>query len=280
MMVLMDSRRMCPHCRAFITIKDRVCPYCHEAVAPRKATSDDNALIGGFIPHIRFNTMMILLLNFGLYMATTLFSMRAGNPSAFMELDIRTLILFGAKWNNGLINGEWWRLVTAGFLHGGILHILMNSWVLFDLGVQVEEVYGAARMLVIYFLSTVVGFYASAQWSPAVSVGASAALFGLIGAMIALGVRYRNPMSQAIRGMYMRVAIYGLLFGFIGVFRTDNAAHLGGLAGGFAVAYLAGTPGLPDSWTEKLWRVASWSCIVMTAVSFLKMYLWFSQHAQ
>jgi rhomboid protease GluP len=281
MMVLMDSRRMCPHCRAFITTKDRVCPYCNEAVAPRRVARDDgSSLIGGFIPHFRFNTVIILLLNFGLYFATTIFSMRSGNPEAFMNLDVRTLILFGAKWNTGLAAGEWWRLVTAGFLHGGIIHILMNSWVLFDLGVQVEEVYGASRMLVIYFISTVVGYYASALWSPAVSVGASAALFGLIGAMIALGVRYRNPMSVAIRGMYMRGALYGLIFGLLPGFHIDNAAHLGGLAAGFAVAYVAGTPGLHDSLTEKLWRIGSWCCILMTAVSLLKMYLWFSRYTQ
>ena len=280
MMVLMDSRRMCPHCRAFITNKDRVCPYCNEAVAPRQTRDDSSGLIGGFIPHFRFNTVIILLVNFGLYMATTLYSMRAGNPEAFMNLDVRTLILFGAKWNLGLIQGEWWRLVTAGFLHGGIIHILMNSWVLFDLGAQVEEVYGTSRMLVIYFLSTIFGYYASAQWSSSVSVGASAALFGLIGAMIALGVRHRSPMGTAIRGMYMRGAFYGLIFGLLPGFHIDNAAHIGGLVAGFGIGYLAGTPSLQNSLTEKLWRIASWSCIVMTVVSFLKMYLWFSQHTQ
>ena len=93
MIVLMDPRRMCPHCRAFITVKDRVCPYCNEAVAPRQVSRDDSSqLVGGFIPHFRFNTTIILLLNFGLYIATTIFSMRGGNPDAFMNLDIRTLV--------------------------------------------------------------------------------------------------------------------------------------------------------------------------------------------
>src|ERR1035437_3996844 len=116
--------------------------------------------------------------------------MRAGNGDALWNIDIRTLVEFGAKFNMGLANGEWWRLVTAGFLHGGLLHILMNSWVLFDLGAQVEEVYGANRLLVFYFLSTASGFLASAWWSPVLSVGASAGVFGLIGAMIALGVKH------------------------------------------------------------------------------------------
>jgi rhomboid protease GluP len=280
MMVWMDPRRMCPHCRAFITTKDRVCPYCNEAVAPRRVSGDDSAgLVGGLIPHFRFNTTIILLLNFGLYIATTIFSMRAGNPDAFMNLDIRTLVLFGAKWNMGLAQGEYWRLVTAGFLHGGLFHILMNSWVLFDLGAQVEELYGSSRMVAIYFVSTVGGFYASALWSPAVSMGASAGLMGLVGAMIALGVRHRNAMGAAIRGMYIRGAVVCLAFGMIGAFHIDNAAHVGGLAAGFGIAYLAGSPGR-EGVAENLWRAASWFCILITAVSFLKMYLWFAANAR
>ena len=280
MIVLMDPRRMCPHCRAFITIKDRVCPYCNEAVAPRQVSRDDSSqMVGGFIPHFRFNTTIILLLNFGLYIATTIFSMRSGNPDAFMNLDGNTLRLFGAKWNFGLAHGEYWRLVTAGFLHGGILHIVMNSWVLFDLGAQVEEIYGSSRMLVIYFISTVGGFYASALYSDSLSVGASAGLFGLVGAMIALGVRHRNAMGAAIRGMYLRGAVIGLAFGMVGAFHVDNAAHIGGLTAGFAIAYLAGTPGR-EAVVENIWRAAGWFCLLMTAVSFLKMYLWFAKYTQ
>jgi rhomboid protease GluP len=181
----------------------------------------------------------------------------------------------GAKVGLLYLHGEWWRLVTAGFLHGGVFHILMNSWVLFDLGAQVEELYGSSRMLVIYFVSTVGGFYASAWWSPAISVGASAGLFGLVGAMIALGVRNRNAMGSAIRGMYLRGAVIGLAFGMIGAFHVDNAAHVGGLAAGFAIAYIAGSPGR-EGVVENVWRAASWFCILMTVASFLKMYLWFA----
>src|SRR5215831_11102198 len=107
MMVLMDPRRMCPHCRAFITIKDRVCPYCNEAVAPRQASRDDSSqLIGGFIPHFRFNTTIILLLNFGLFIASILLSRNGGNGDAFLNLDTTTLVLLGAKWNPGIAQGE------------------------------------------------------------------------------------------------------------------------------------------------------------------------------
>src|SRR6266536_3009834 len=104
-------------------------------------------------------------------------------------------------------------------------------------------------------------------WSTAVSVGASAGLFGLVGAMIALGVRHRNAMGAAIRGMYLRGAIIGLAFGIVGNFHIDNAAHIGGLAAGFGIAYVAGTPGR-EGVMEKLWRAASWFCILMTVASF------------
>jgi len=271
---------MCPHCRAFITAKDRVCPYCNEKVGPRAVDRrNPGDLLGGLIPHASFTTTLILVINFGLYLATTIYSMRAGNSNAWMNIDVRTLVDFGAKYNPYLAAGQWWRLVTAGFLHGGLLHILMNSYVLFDLGVQVEQVYGTSRMLVIYFISTVFGFYASALWSPVPSVGASAALMGLIGAMIALGVRHRSPQGNAIRGGYVRWAVWIIIIGLLPGLQIDNGAHIGGLIAGFGVGYLAGIPRLQD-WTETVWRTASWVCIFLTVLSFLKMYLWFSASGQ
>ena len=135
-------------------------------------------------------------------------------------------------------------------------------------------------MLVIYFLSTVGGFYASALWSPAVSVGASAGLFGLIGAMIALGVRHRNAMGAAIRGMYMRGAIIGLVFGMVaGVPRRQRGAHR--RPGGGLRDRLPGRHSRTAGRRSRtLWRVAGWFCILMTVVSFLKMYLWFAASTQ
>ena len=272
----MDSRRMCPHCRAFITIDDRICPYCHEEVGPRAAdVRHATSVIGGFIPHARFNTMLILLINFGLYIATVIFSMKAGRGNG-MDLDSETLIIFGAKVGLGFLHGQWWRLVTAGFLHGGLFHILMNSWVLFDLGAQVEEIYGPSRMWVIYFIGSCFGYLVSAWCSQAPSIGASAGLCGLIGAMIALGVRHRNPMGQAIRGMYVRWAVYILLFGLIPGFHIDNFAHMGGLVGGFCIGYIAETPGRQGSSGEGLWRAAAWFCVILTVVSFVKWWMWFS----
>jgi len=273
----MENRRMCPHCRAFITSKDRVCPYCHEEVGARAVDRGSPvSVLGGMIPHARFATTMILLINFGLYAAMVVYSMGLGNSGAFMDLDLQTLYQFGAKFRRSILQGDWWRLVTAGFLHGGLMHIAMNSWVLFDLGAQVDEIYGTSRFVVFYILSTIGGFAASTYWSPAPSVGASAGLFGLIGVMIALGISNQTSVGAAIRGMYIRWAIYGLLFGLLPYFRVDNAAHIGGLVTGFVIAYFAGTPRISSSRSEQAWRLAAWACALLTAYCFVKMYLSFS----
>src|ERR1700722_11474038 len=177
---------MCPNCRAFITTNDTVCPYCGEKTGPRAVDLQQRAeILGGFIPQAHFTTILILVINFGFFLAT----LKAGG-GFFQDVPIDALNEFGAKWGPAIFEGhQYWRLVTAGFLHGGWLHILMNSWVLYDLGAQVEQVYETPRFLVIYFAGTVGGFYMSAVRNPNVpSVGSSAGIMGLIGAMIAFGV--------------------------------------------------------------------------------------------
>ena len=258
----MEKRRMCPNCRAFITADDRICPYCGEKVPPRAIDlRDTGQMLMGFIPSARFVTSLILLINFALFLGSTQFKGGAA------------IVDFGAETGVGVrVFHQYYRLVTAGFLHGGWLHILMNCWVLWDLGAQVEEIYGAARLTVFYFLATVGGFLVAAYWAPqSPTLGASAGLFGLIGAMIALGFRTRSAMGKAIRGQYVRWAIYGLLFGLLpGI---SNAAHIGGLAAGFGSAYLAGTPLLlQDAPAEKFWRGAAALCVILTLFSFFQLY--------
>ena len=98
---------------------------------------------------------------------------------------------------------------------------------------------------------------------------------GGIGAMIALGVRNRsNPAAAAMRGMYVRWVMYMLVLGFLGPLiglYIDNAAHVGGLAGGFCVAYVAGTPKLADAFGERFWRLAAYAAIALTLASFAMM---------
>jgi len=97
--------------------------------------------------------------------------------------------------------------------------------------------------------------------------------------MIPLGVRHRaSAIGSAIRGVYVRWAVYGLLFSLI-VPNIDMGAHVGGLAAGFGIAYLAGTPRYQDSPAEQIWRIAAWFGLIITAISFFKMYMAFSHYA-
>ncbi len=272
---------MCPHCRAFITDKDRVCPYCNEKVGTRAIDRrSPGDLLGGLIPHARFVTTTLLTINVGMFLLTVIYSMRSGNGSALLGVDGRTLAYFGDKFNPAIQLGQWWRLVIAGFLHGGLFHIFMNSWVLMDVGAMVEEIYGPARMFVIYTLANIGGFYLSYLWSPVPSMGASAAIMGLIAAMIAFGMQHRSAIGDAIKGQYIRWVIWILIIGLLPGFNVDNAAHIGGLIVGFAVGYLAGTPRYEGAPIEKLWKVAAAFCVLLTAGCFFEMYLSFSQFTQ
>ncbi len=103
---------------------------------------------GGFPTRASTTIVLILLINTGLYVATAIHSSRAGGGTG-LDIDAATLFDFGAKYRAAIMAGQWWRLITAGFLHGGVLHILMNSWVLFDVGAQVEESFGTSRFLLI-----------------------------------------------------------------------------------------------------------------------------------
>lgn len=263
-----EKRRMCPNCRAFVTVDDKVCPYCEAPMVARAVDRRSPADIAG-IPASRFTTVVILLVNAGLYAATALFSMNVVGQGGFIDIDPTTLLIFGAKVPSRILGGEWWRLLTAGFLHGGAMHIIMNSWVIYDLGTAAEEFYGTSRYLVLYFLSTIGGFLASMWWSPAMSVGASAPLFGLLGAMIALGVKNRHSaLGSAIKSHYTQWAVWGLAMGLMPGLRVDNAAHLGGLAAGFAFAWVAGTPKLTESWVDRMWKVAAATSLLITIAAF------------
>lgn len=259
---------MCPNCRAFITTKDKICPYCDTPVGPRAVDlRGTGELLGGLIPTGQFATVTILTACVGMYLVTMLASAKVG--------EVNALIRYGAALPEGVFGGQWWRLITAGFLHGNLMHIGFNLWALMDVGRHAEEVYGSKRMVVIYIASTVGGFLLSMLRGTMLTVGASAGLFGLIGAMIALGLRHKwSAEASAIKAFYLRWAIYGLLWGLLPFFRVDNAAHIGGLVTGLAVGYVAGTPREFDAAREKVWTVLAAGSVAVTGYAFLRLVLW------
>jgi rhomboid protease GluP len=152
------------------------------------------------------------------------------------------LVGWGANYGPYTVSGQWWRLVTCLFIHGGLLHIAFNMWCLWDLGRLAESVYGHWTFAVVYLLCGLSASIASIVWNPLVlSVGASGAIFGLAGALIAsfyLG-EFSLPRA-AVTGMLRSVVMfvgYNLFFGAI-IARTDNAAHIGGLVMGLLLGAL------------------------------------------
>lgn len=130
------------------------------------------------------------------------------------------------------VGGEWWRLLTAAFLHGSFLHIAFNMYVLYALGPTLERILGHARYLVLYLVAAIGGGVASYAFSDmrTVSVGASGAIFGLMGAFVVAGRRLRYDITQVLILIGINVVI-----GFVSS-SVDWRAHLGGLVTGAAVA--------------------------------------------
>jgi rhomboid protease GluP len=154
-------------------------------------------------------------------------------------------------------DGDYWRLVTANFLHAGILHLFFNMSFLSYLGPVVERTLGRRKFVVVYLVSGVGGLGISLFWigpfTP--TLGASAAVFGLIGSVLACAAVRRDPAAVAIRRQMVRIIIFALIFGIV-VRNVNNAGHIaGGILGG--VVTLIGGPRAPRrGWAEKMWDTA------------------------
>lgn len=153
--------------------------------------------------------------------------------------------LFLTGWNDAMLvfgANEYYRLFSAMFLHGGLAHLLFNMYALYILGSQTEQMYGRWRYLSIYFLGGVTGSVLSAAFGdPEIpSVGASGAVFALLGAQILYFYRYRETLGEFGRGalqQYVVLFVINLFFGFA-VPNIDNLGHIGGFIGGAILGWL------------------------------------------
>ena len=159
--------------------------------------------------------------------------------SGSIEFSNSIAVHFGANVGPYTLTGEWWRLFTYMFLHGSILHIAFNMWCLWDLGALSESLYGRWTFAGIYLLTGLAGGLGSIIWNPAAfTVGASGAIFGLAGALIAsfyLGEFSlpRVAMGGTLRSLLVFAVFNLFLGGFFG--GIDNACHVGGLLSGLGL---------------------------------------------
>ncbi len=178
-------------------------------------------------------TIGIVGLNVGIFAA--LLSAGAGIVRSSPDL----LLAWGANFGPATGDGQQWRLLSHMFLHFGVVHLVFNMWALWDAGRLVERLYGNSAFLGIYLLAGICGGLASYGWNEprVVSAGASGAIFGVYGALLAFVALRRRSVPREILGSIGASAAVFISFSlFVGAVLTgiDNAAHLGGLAGGFA----------------------------------------------
>ena len=161
-------------------------------------------------------------------------------------------LAWGANFGPATQDGQWWRLLTAQFVHFGILHLGMNMWALWDVGRLVERLYGRTRFLLLYLASGIVGNLVSlvVQGNAAVSAGASGAIFSLYGALLVFLWRERHQVHPAefrwIFGGALLFTVLILGMGFV-VPGIDNSAHGGGLLAGAVLGRLLARPWTPHS---------------------------------
>ena len=201
-------------------------------------TYKDNKLFEKvFSPKKIIMTKLIVLLCVIMYIISGVMNVSGG----FFSISPTTLVYLGGNIIGGVQNLELWRLITAAFLHVNIMHLLVNMYSLIIIGSQVETFIGRFKFVFIYIISAIVGNLLSLVFSEAniVSVGASGAIFGLMGALLYFGYHYRLYLSEAIKTQIIPVIVLNLLLGFM-VSGVDNAAHIGGLIGGYLASMAIG----------------------------------------
>ena len=225
-----------------LTLGRKICQWCrqHEA-AQRGDIAEGTHPPVMAVPWVRRDsaisfTLVLLVANAMVFVAMVIAS------SSIEDFPGPILGHFGANFGPYTLSGDWWRLLTYMFLHGGIFHIAINMWCLWSLGTLCESLYGPWTYAAIYLITGVTGGLASVGWNPDVlSVGASGALFGLSGALISSFYLGEFSLSNiSIRGTLTSLIFFAgfSLFAGIAFPGIDNACHVGGLVSGLILGAL------------------------------------------
>jgi rhomboid protease GluP len=265
---------VCVSCGSLVGVRDETCFNCGRR----------NPGLWGFAPLLRslgndLGFVQLVVWGCGaLYVVSLLLSGReiglAGGLFSILAPNMASIFLLGATGAVPVFGlGRWWTIFSAGWLHGSLLHIVFNMMWVRDLGPAVADVYGAGRMVIIYTIAGACGFLLSSfagAYIPALpllrggaswTLGASAAIFGLLGALVYYG---RRTGSHLVRGQAVR---YALILGVMGLIMpgVDNFAHAGGFAGGYITGLLL-DPLKPERIDH---IVMALICLAITAISIV-----------
>jgi len=264
---------VCPSCGSLVGVNDERCYRCGRW----------NPALWGFAPLLRRlgNDLGFVPIVIGgctvLYIVTLLATVAISGPGAIgasglfsiLSPSTATLFLFGAAGAVPVFEaGRWWTVLSAGWLHGGLLHILFNMLWIRQLAPAVADMYGAGRMVIIYTIAGICGFLLSSfagtvpgLHGAGITIGASAAIFGLLGALVHYG---RRSISTALTSQAVTYAIVLFVFGLV-MPGVDNYAHAGGFAGG----YLASVWLNPMKPERQEHLIAALACLAAVVVSVI-----------
>ena len=231
---------LCPSCRKLISRNEEYCPYCG-LKRPGKRLPD---LFRRWSATPSEIVRPLIIINVVFYLLTLLLApIQLGglhNPLNFLSPGNQSLLMVGATGSMPVFHlHRWWTLISASFLHGSLLHLLFNMVALNQLGRITADIFGLHRFLIIYMVSGVIGFYISTLAGIMFTIGASASICGLIGALLyygkSRGGEFGSLVIEQVRGWIIGLVLIGLFLPSI-----NNWGHGGGLLGGLVLAALLG----------------------------------------
>ena len=254
---------LCPSCGKLVGVSADECPYCGRK---KPGMWGLTSVLGGIGRQWPFETIVtsgcvfFYLAMIAVIGVSTPEKLQVMQGFQILPPTNEALIRFGASGAFPVFRcGRWWTVLSAGWLHGDLVHIFFNLYWLRMLAPGTAELYGPSRMVVLYTVSSAAGFLVSSLSGVSLTVGASAAILGLLGAMVAYG---RRTGSHHLRRQAWYYAVMMIAFGFLWP-RVDNWAHIGGFLGGF----LAGLALAPEKPERPGHTAAALVCLLLTVAS-------------
>jgi rhomboid protease GluP len=264
-----SRHKMCPTCRALVPRGASRCPECGGTLASVRAPGIGR-LIANVLPGATAATSLLLLANGFWFLMTLMAHVRSGEGGSLLgSFGGELLYRFGSGYSPVTLAGEWWRIVTPVFLHGGILHFFFNSYVLLQLGPVVEDELGTERFWVLYLLCGIAGSAASQFARPVNTVGASGALMGMMGLLLVHGWRTGGARGEALRQSMLRFAVYILIFSLL-VRDIDHLNHAGGFLCGATAGLFVPGGGFRSRAEAAAWEAVAIGAVLLVLFSFYK----------
>jgi len=265
--------QICPACGSLVGITATRCHVCGTSLRFSLAALSKK-FSGIFGEHEAPVTSALLIANFVMLGVSWLAYAavgRGGGLTILWGLSGEPQYRLGASYGPAIFFlNEWWRLVTAMFLHGGLIHIGFNMMALMQFGPTIEELYGSARYLFIYVFTGAFGFLLSA-FTGHFSLGASGALLGLVGVMLAVTSKRGGAYMRDLRSRLISSVVILFVLGFSGFMAMDNWAHGGGLAAGFILGKMFADRQPMNAGERRRAHILGWLAGLVIVASFVLM---------